>query len=79
MGVLRAIVARFHKLGEDMARESAAWRIRCEACGRERSLRSVGGVRYGAFGIKHTLGFYSGCRTVRPLKIYRPQKTPRAD
>ncbi|MGZ8364098.1 MAG: hypothetical protein ACXWVO_09615 [Caulobacteraceae bacterium] len=78
MGVIRAIVAGFRKVGADMARESAAWRIRCEACGRDRSLRSVGGVRYGAFGIKHTLGFCSGCKTVRPLKIYRPE-TPRAN
>ncbi len=74
--MFKAIARAFRNLGDDIARESAAWRIRCTVCGREKSLRSVGGVRYKAAGEKHTLGFCSRCGGLRMLKIYRPATSP---
>lgn len=58
--------------GEDVARQSREWKIRCTKCGHQKSLASVGGVRYGAAGTTYTLGTCSKCGGFRILKIYRP-------
>ncbi len=64
-------------LVEDIASQSREWKIQCTKCGRQKSLASVGGVRYGAAGTKYTLGTCSKCNGLRILKIYRPA-TPSA-
>jgi len=74
--MLGAVRRFFGRLGEDIARESREWMIRCDACGRERSLWSAGGVRYKAFGKKRTLGHCSGCGGLRVMTIYHPEKSP---
>lgn len=74
--MLRAIGAFFRKFADDIARESKEWRIRCDRCGRERSVWAVGGVRYKAVGRKRTLGHCSGCGTMRTMTIYHPVKAP---
>ncbi|WP_296595417.1 hypothetical protein [Phenylobacterium sp.] len=76
MGVLGAIGSFFRRLGADLVRESGEWRIRCDACGRERSLRSAGGIRWKAYGVKHTVGFCRACGVMRPATIYHPTKSP---
>lgn len=74
--MLRGIRAFFRKIGDDIARESKAWRIRCDSCGRERSVSAAGGVRYKAFGRKHTMGHCARCGTMRTMTIYHPVKSP---
>ena len=75
--MFKTIARAFQTLGADIQRESEAWKIRCTACGRQKSVWSAGGVRYGASsGVKHTLGFCSGCHGLRMLKIYRPSDEP---
>lgn len=69
--MFKRISEAFGRLAADIQRETAEWKIRCTACGRQKSLAAVGGVRYGAFGTKHTLGYCSGCKGLRMLKIYR--------
>lgn len=59
---------------ERVARESDAWKILCTSCGRQRSLASVGGVRYGGLGTRYTLGACSRCGGFRMLRIYKPEK-----
>ncbi|RRN65347.1 hypothetical protein [Caulobacter sp. 602-1] len=67
----------FGNLAEDIARQSREWKIRCTKCGHQKSLTSVGGIRYGAAGTKYTLGTCSKCNGFRILKIYR-SATPQA-
>ncbi|MEJ2815415.1 MULTISPECIES: hypothetical protein [unclassified Caulobacter] len=74
--MFKAIARAFRNLGDDIARESAEWKMRCTVCGREKSLLAAGGIRYKAAGEKHTLGFCSRCGALRMLKIYRPAKSP---
>lgn len=59
---------------EDVGRESRAWKIQCTTCGRQKSLASVGGVRYGAMGTSYTLGTCSKCGGFRMLRIYKPRQ-----
>lgn len=70
--MFRKIAQAFQRLGADIQRETAAWKIRCTVCGRQKALAAVGGIRYGASGVKHTLGYCSQCKSLRMLKIYRP-------
>ncbi|PZR33034.1 hypothetical protein [Caulobacter segnis] len=66
----------FGNFAEDVVRESHAWKIQCTSCGRQRSLASVGGIRYGGFGTSYTLGMCSQCGGFRMLRIYKPEKPP---
>lgn len=59
-------------VAQNIARESRAWKIQCVSCGRQRSLASVGGVRYGGFGTRYTLGTCSQCGGFRVMRIYKP-------
>lgn len=67
---------QFARLGQDVRSQSEAWKIRCDACGRERSLAEAGGVRWGAYGRMRTLGFCSACRRLRTLTIHHPTRGP---
>lgn len=73
LGWIRGV---FERLGDDIARESREWKIRCDRCGRERSVWSTGGIRYKAFGKKRTVGHCTGCGTLRTMTIYHPVKAP---
>lgn len=70
--MFKAIKRTLQALATDIARESAAWKIRCTTCGHQRSLQAAGGIRYKAFGETHTLAFCSKCKSLRIVKIYRP-------
>lgn len=76
MGWLKVLMTPFRRLGADIERESREWRISCPHCGRDRSVWSAGGIRYKAFGVKHTAGFCSRCGCMRTLRIYHPVKAP---
>lgn len=64
----------FGAVVDDLVSESNAWKIQCPTCGRQRSLASAGGIRYGAFGTSYTLGTCSQCGGFRMLRIYKPRK-----
>lgn len=68
--------AALGKVGEAVAKESSAWKIQCTTCGRQRSLASVGGIRYGASGTKFTLGLCSRCGGLRIMRIYKSERSP---
>ena len=57
-------------------RESAEWLIRCDTCGREKSLLSAGGVRWKARGLVHTMGWCRGCGGLRAMTIHHPTRAP---
>jgi hypothetical protein len=63
-------------LAEDMARQSREWKIQCMSCGRQKSVASLGGVRYGAAGTSYTIGLCSGCNGLRMMRIYRSRPKP---
>ena len=46
--LLQAILPR--RLAEEIEAESRSWMLRCDACGLERSVWDVGGVRWKASG-----------------------------
>lgn len=75
MGWLGILTTPFRRLGADIERDSREWMIRCTHCGHERSVWSAGGIRYKAFGVKHTVGFCSRCGQMRILKIYHPARS----
>jgi uncharacterized Zn finger protein len=74
--VLKAIGAFFRRIGDEIASESREWLIRCDRCGRERSVWATGGVRYKASGRKRTVAHCSSCGTLRTMTIYHPVKAP---
>jgi ribosomal protein S14 len=68
--------ARLAALGAAIDRERRAWRIRCEACGRDRPLAQTGALRLWASSPIRKLGECSQCNRLRSLLIYHAVKTP---
>lgn len=63
-------------LGGAIDRERRAWRIRCEACGRDRPLARAGALRLWASSPTRKLGECSQCGRLGFLLIYHTVKTP---
>lgn len=59
--------------------ESRDWMVRCRACGFERSLWDLGGLRWKAKGTTWTLGRCPACRQWGFHKIYRRPPTEPTD
>jgi hypothetical protein len=56
-----------------MEAESRAWLVRCPACGFERSLWELGGIRYKARGTKRQFRRCPNCREFGWHTIYHPR------
>jgi hypothetical protein len=54
-----------------MEAESREWLVRCPACGHQRSIWELGGVRYKARGTKWIFRRCPACRQVGPHLVYR--------
>jgi hypothetical protein len=57
-------------LSQDMEKESRLWTLRCNACGSEKSIWDIGGIRYKAAGRPRKLIYCSGCRRLRWQECY---------
>jgi hypothetical protein len=58
-----------------MEADSRAWMVRCDACGHERSIWELGGIRWKAKGSKVTWGRCPACGERGRHTIYRRDRT----
>jgi hypothetical protein len=63
--------ARRRNVTAAMEAESREWLVRCPACGHERSIWDLGGVRYKARGTKAIFRRCDACRAVGMHLLYR--------
>jgi hypothetical protein len=67
---MKILPARWAK---DMEAQSRTWIIRCSACGFERSIWDIGGIRWRAYGNSSTFGRCPQCGKRTVHKIFRRQ------
>jgi hypothetical protein len=75
--LLRAIVPR--RWIDEMEAESRSWLLRCNACGMERSVWEVGGVRWKAAGRPYRWMRCPQCGRATWHALYRTQAGSRAE
>jgi hypothetical protein len=77
MSRIQQLITRFvpRDWATAMETESRAWMVQCQACGFERSVWELGGIRWKARGTTRTFGRCPNCGRLSWHKIYRRDQT----